>query len=76
MTLRGEKPQQKGYPTEPQTIEEHLKKKRMDLSLLQREVAAGTGVDLTTYRNEIGICFSGSESIGGEIVNRGCDERW
>ena len=51
MTLRGEKPQPKGYPVNPQTIGEHLKKKRMDLNLLQREMARQIGVDLTTYRN-------------------------
>ncbi len=51
MTLRGEKPQPKGYPVNPQTIGEHLKKKRMELNLLQREVARRIGIDLTTYRN-------------------------
>jgi DNA-binding transcriptional regulator YiaG len=51
MTLSGAKPQPKGYPAEPQTIGEHLKKKRMELNVLQREVADQIGIDVTTYRN-------------------------
>ncbi len=49
MTLRGEKPQPKGYPANPQTIGEHLKKKSMDLNLRQREMALQIGVHVTTY---------------------------
>ena len=40
-----------GYPTKPKTIGEHLRKRRMDLGLLQREVAVIIGVDTTTVFN-------------------------
>jgi DNA-binding XRE family transcriptional regulator len=41
----------KGYPAKLKTVGDHLRRKRMDQGLFQREVAAKIGVDLTTYRN-------------------------
>lgn len=37
--LRGRKPPPDGYPTAPQTVGEHIRKRRMDLGLRQRDVA-------------------------------------
>jgi DNA-binding transcriptional regulator YiaG len=39
------KPLPKDYPKELSTLADHLRKKRLDLGLLQREVAARIGVD-------------------------------
>lgn len=46
--LRGHKPNPPGYPKSLKTIGDHLKKRRLDLGLLQREVAQRIGVDETT----------------------------
>jgi transcriptional regulator with XRE-family HTH domain len=40
-----------GYPESPSTLGEHLKKRRLDLGLMQREVASRLGIHLATYRN-------------------------
>lgn len=42
--LVAKKPMIPGYPTDPQTLGEHLKKRRMDLGLLQREAAELFGI--------------------------------
>ena len=39
-----------GYKQKPQTFAEHLRKRRLDLGLLQREVAEKLGVHVATYR--------------------------
>jgi transcriptional regulator with XRE-family HTH domain len=39
------------YPTELKTIGDHIRKRRLDLGLLQREVAQTIGVDVTTIFN-------------------------
>lgn len=41
----------KGYPVESQTLGEHLRKRRLDLGLLQIEVAAMIGVSENTVWN-------------------------
>jgi DNA-binding XRE family transcriptional regulator len=41
----------KGYPAEPQTIGEHIRKRRLDLGLLQIEVARQIGVTESTVWN-------------------------
>jgi len=38
----------KGYPINPKTIGEHIRKKRMDLRLMQKEVAKIIGVTEST----------------------------
>lgn len=43
--------QKYGYPQELLTIGDHIRKKRMDLGLLQREVAAKIGVAESTVWN-------------------------
>jgi transcriptional regulator with XRE-family HTH domain len=43
-TLKAQKPVQKGYPLEPKTVGDHIKKKRLDLGLLQKDVARQIGV--------------------------------
>jgi transcriptional regulator with XRE-family HTH domain len=48
VTLRGRKPR-KGYPEEPQTLGEHLKKRRLDRGLRQKDVAGVLGVTVDSY---------------------------
>ncbi len=50
-TLRSSKPQSDQYPKEIKTIGDHLRKRRMDLGLSQREVAERFGVDECTVYN-------------------------
>jgi transcriptional regulator with XRE-family HTH domain len=50
VTLRGRKPRP-GYPEEPSTVGEHLKKRRLDLGLRQKDVAGELGVNFKTYEN-------------------------
>jgi transcriptional regulator with XRE-family HTH domain len=46
--LRGRNPEPEGYPRELKTVGDHIRKRRMDLELLQREVAAEIGVHVKT----------------------------
>lgn len=49
--LTSEKPRERGYPKEPRTLGEHLKRRRLDLGLRQRDVAAELGVTEQTVRH-------------------------
>ena len=49
ITLKGSKP--KPYPAVPTTLGDHLKKRRYELSLLQKDVAARVGVTADTVLN-------------------------
>ena len=51
MALWAQKPPLAAYPEEIKTIGDHLKKKRMDLKTLQKEVADKLNVTICTYRN-------------------------
>jgi transcriptional regulator with XRE-family HTH domain len=51
VTLRGQKPQPAVYPKELRTLGDHLRKRRLDLGLLQREVAAQISVAKDTISN-------------------------
>jgi len=51
LTLKGRKPPPYGYPTEPKSLGEHMKKRRMDLGLTQREVARRIGANPWTVAN-------------------------
>lgn len=48
--MRGRKPRP-GYPEEPKTIGEHLKRRRLDRGLRQKDVARELGVDFKIYEN-------------------------
>jgi len=48
--LRGRKPRP-GYPDNPATFGEHLKKRRLDRGLRQKDVARELGVNFKTYEN-------------------------
>lgn len=48
---KGPRPLPRSYPQVLATIGDHLRKRRFDLGLLQREVAERLGVDLTTVTN-------------------------
>ncbi|MFB0565688.1 MAG: helix-turn-helix transcriptional regulator [Candidatus Aminicenantaceae bacterium] len=50
MTLKAKKPLPPGYPKLLKILGDHLRKKRLDLKLLQKEVAESIGVDeITIY---------------------------
>jgi transcriptional regulator with XRE-family HTH domain len=48
LTFRAPKPRP-GYPADPQTLAEHLRKRRLDLSQTQGEAACAVGVSKKTY---------------------------
>lgn len=50
-TLTAKRPPEKAYPRELRTIGDHIRKRRLDLKLLQKEVARLLGVDTTTVTN-------------------------
>ena len=49
--LKGQRPLSRAYPKSLKTIGDHIRKRRLDLSLLQREVAEIIGVDETSVHN-------------------------
>jgi len=51
VTLRGQKPLPKAYPQALKTLGDHLRKRRLDLKLLQKEVAEKLGVEEATVWN-------------------------
>jgi transcriptional regulator with XRE-family HTH domain len=51
LTLRAKIAKPNDYPRCPQTLGEHLKRRRMDLGLIQREVAQTIGVNTASVWN-------------------------
>lgn len=51
VTLSAKKPLSEAYPETLQTIGDHLRKRRLDLKLYQKDVAKATGVDTLTVCN-------------------------
>jgi len=51
LKLKGSRPIPLGYPKSLKTLGDHLRKKRLDLKLLQKDVAQRLGVDKTTIYN-------------------------
>jgi transcriptional regulator with XRE-family HTH domain len=51
VTLRAKRPISPAYPKSLKTLGDHLRKKRLDLGLLQREVALKLGVDEASVHN-------------------------
>jgi hypothetical protein len=51
ITLKGQKPLTKAYPQELKTLGNRLRKKRLDLKLLQEEVALILGIEENTIWN-------------------------
>jgi DNA-binding XRE family transcriptional regulator len=49
--LKGKKPKEKAYPKEITTIGDAIRKRRLDLGLLQKDVAKVIGCDKTTILN-------------------------
>ena len=49
--LRAEKPVPRAYPKELRSIGDHVRKRRLDLKMTQRQVAEIVGVDKTTVWN-------------------------
>jgi transcriptional regulator with XRE-family HTH domain len=50
-TLRAQRPLPSAYPKEINTLGDHIRKRRLDLGLLQREVADRIGVNKDTIYN-------------------------
>ena len=68
LVLRTPKPIDRAYPTELRSIGDHVRKRRLDLGLLQREVALRIGVDKTTVHNwEVGTATPNLRAIPGVI---------
>ena len=51
LTLRAAKPKPHGYPNQAITLGEHLRKRRLDLGLLQRELAVKLGAHKASVLN-------------------------
>lgn len=51
ITLRGQKPPSAAYPKELKTLGDYLRKRRLDVKLLQKEVAQRLGVNKDTICN-------------------------
>jgi site-specific DNA recombinase len=51
ISLKGQRPLPQAYPKELKTLGDHLRKRRLDLKLLQKEVALKIGVDEATIYN-------------------------
>jgi DNA-binding XRE family transcriptional regulator len=51
VSLKAKRPAPPGYPADPATLGEHLKKRRLDLKLFQKDVARMIGVDETSIWN-------------------------
>ena len=49
--LKSLKPKEKAYPNDIRTLGDHLRGRRLDLGLLQRDVAAESGVSAATVKN-------------------------
>ncbi|MBI1951143.1 MAG: helix-turn-helix transcriptional regulator [Acidobacteria bacterium] len=47
VTLRGQKPRPPRYPEVPKTLGDHLRRRRLDLGISQRELAERLGVSKT-----------------------------
>ena len=50
VVISAEKPRPAGYPNQLETIGDHIRKRRLELGLLQREVAEIVGVPETTVQ--------------------------
>ncbi len=51
LTLKAKVPLSKHYPKQINSLGDHLRKRRLDLQLLQKEVAEKIGVDTSTIHN-------------------------
>ena len=76
LVLRTPKPLGREYPTKLRSIGDHLRKRRLDLGLLQREAALRIGVDKTTVFNwEAGTASPNLRAIPGLVRFLGYDPR-
>lgn len=51
VSLKASRPPPAGYPIHPKSLGDHLRKRRIDLKLLQSDVAKQVGVDTTSVWN-------------------------
>jgi transcriptional regulator with XRE-family HTH domain len=74
LKLKSPKPIDRAYPTELRTIGDHVRKRRLDLGQLQRDVALRIGVDKTTVFNwESGTASPNLRAIPGVVRFLGYD---
>jgi transcriptional regulator with XRE-family HTH domain len=76
LKLKSPKPIDRAYPAELRSIGDHVRKRRLDLGLLQREVALRVGVDKTTVFNwETGTASPNLRALPAVIRFLGYDPR-
>ncbi len=76
LKLKSPKPIDRAYPTELRSIGDHLRKRRLELGLRQREVALRIGVDKTTVFNwEAGTASPSLHALPAVIRFLGYDPR-
>lgn len=74
LELKSPKPLGRAYPTELRSIGDHVRKRPLDLGLLQRKVAWRIGVDETTVYNwEAGIASPSLRALPAVIRFLGYD---
>ncbi|MFH1265335.1 MAG: helix-turn-helix domain-containing protein [Planctomycetota bacterium] len=74
--MRGQKPSSPAYPRQIQSFGDHLRTRRLDLGLLQREVARRIGVETATVTNwELGHSWPDFRSLPAIIDFLGYDPR-
>jgi DNA-binding XRE family transcriptional regulator len=74
LVIRSPKPLDRAYPTELRSIGDHVRKRRLDLGLLQRDVALRIGVDKTTVFNWEAGSGTGQRDDRNWLVIRGVGE--
>lgn len=77
LTLRAPKPKPAGYPADPKTLGEHVKKARMDRGIFQKDLAADLGVStraLAMWERDLGAILK-PEIIPKLIAFLGFDPR-
>ena len=74
LNLEASVPRPKGYPENPQTLGQHLKKRRMDEGLTPFEMSLELGVyDTTIYKWEEGVTNPSPENSKKIIAYLGYD---
>jgi transcriptional regulator with XRE-family HTH domain len=74
--ISAKKPRNPAYPAQLKTVGDHIRSRRLDLGLLQREVASRLGVSASAVLNwEKGICAPTFRALPAIIAWLGYDPR-